>query len=57
MLDINHQDFSSSDQARVWFYPNGTCDELTLVLHSKDSWRKISLEYSTGLPMVTDVDK
>ena len=57
MLDINQQDFSQSDAARVWFYPNGTSDEMTLVLHAKDSWRKVTLEFSTAFTDVSDVDK
>jgi hypothetical protein len=36
------------------FYPNGTCDEFTLVLHGEnDEWRKITLEVVTGLPDVS----
>ena len=36
MLDINMYDFGASEVARVRFFPNGTCDELTLVLHAGD---------------------
>ena len=43
--------------ARVCFFPNGTSDEMTVVLHSRDDWRKITLEFSTGLTFVSDVDK
>ena len=57
MLDINHMDFGGSDVAWVRFFPDGTCDEMTIVLHDKDQWRKITLEYSTGIPMISDVDK
>ena len=57
MLDINLMDFSQSDVARVRFFPNGTCDEMTVVLHSAADWRKITLEFSTGLWHVSDVDK
>ena len=49
MLDINLLDYGASDVARVRFFPNGTCDELTLVLHSGDAWQKITLEFSTAL--------
>jgi Tfp pilus assembly protein FimT len=55
MLDINLMDFGDSDEARVWFHPNGTCDEMTLVLHSGDQWRKITLEPTTGLAFVSSV--
>jgi Tfp pilus assembly protein FimT len=57
MLDINLQDYGAADWARVFFYPNGTSDEMTVVLHSKDEWRKITLEFSTGLTSVSDVNK
>jgi hypothetical protein len=37
----------------VRFFPNGTCDEMTLVLRSdKNEWRTISLEVTTGLASV-----
>ena len=32
-IGINLMDFSQTEESRVWFFPNGTCDELTLVLH------------------------
>ena len=57
MLDINLQDYGGSDWARVFFYPNGTSDEMTLVLHSSDDWRKITLEFSTALVRVSDVNQ
>ena len=57
MLDINLLDFGASDVARVRFFPNGTCDELTLVLHSGDEWKKITLEFSTALASVGPVTR
>jgi prepilin-type N-terminal cleavage/methylation domain-containing protein len=48
-IGINLMDFSQTEESRVWFYPNGTSDELTLVLHSGTDWRKITLEFSTGI--------
>jgi prepilin-type N-terminal cleavage/methylation domain-containing protein len=57
MLDINLLDFGASDVARVRFFPNGTCDELTLVLHSGDEWQKITLEFSTALASVSPVTR
>jgi prepilin-type N-terminal cleavage/methylation domain-containing protein len=57
MLDINLLDFGASDAARVRFFPNGTCDELTLVLHSGDEWQKITLEFSTALASVSPVTR
>jgi len=57
MLDINQQDFGGSEWAKVRFFPNGTSDEMTIVLHDRREWRKISLEFSTGFPNVSDVDR
>ncbi len=46
---INLKDCSETEESRVYFFPNGTCDELKLVLHSGADVREISLEFSTGL--------
>ena len=53
-LGINSMDYTKSDWARVFFYPNGTSDEMTLVLHSHNDWRKITLEFATGYATVSD---
>jgi len=51
MIDINFIEHKDADVARVRFYPNGTSDEFTIVLHGdNDQWRKISLEVVTALP-------
>ena len=55
MLEINMYDFGAADEARIRFFPNGTCDELTLVLHAGDEWEKITLEFSTSLSTVGPV--
>jgi type II secretory pathway pseudopilin PulG len=56
MLDINLLEYNQSEYARVKFYPNGTCDELTLVLRSdQGEWRKITLEVTTALATQGDV--
>jgi prepilin-type N-terminal cleavage/methylation domain-containing protein len=59
MLDVNLSEYKDAELARIRFYPNGTCDEMTLILHSlqpdqkyDDAWRKISLEVTTGLASV-----
>ena len=57
MLDINLLDYGATEEARVRFFPNGTCDELTLVLHSRDEWEKITLEFSTALASVSPVTR
>ncbi len=48
-LDINLVEYKDADAAPVRFFPNGTSDEMTLVLHSGDQWRKITLEVTTAL--------
>ena len=51
MIDVNFVECKDADAAHVRFYPNGTSDEFTIVLHGdNDQWRKISLEVVTGLP-------
>ena len=56
MLDINHKDFGATD-GRVFFYPDGTSDEMTIVLADRGDMRKMTLEFATGLMTVSDVDK
>ena len=56
-MDINQMDFLESDVARVWFYQDGTSDELRIVLDNKGQLRKLTLEFSTGILDITDVDK
>jgi prepilin-type N-terminal cleavage/methylation domain-containing protein len=55
MLDVNFRECKNDDEARICFYPNGTCDECTIILRSLDNGesRKISLELVTALPDVT----
>jgi prepilin-type N-terminal cleavage/methylation domain-containing protein len=57
MLDINLMDFSQSDASRVRFFPNGTCDELMLVLISGGDQMKITLEFSTAIASSAPVTK
>jgi prepilin-type N-terminal cleavage/methylation domain-containing protein len=54
-LNINMQDYGESPEARVFFYPNGTCDEMTLILLGRGQKQMITLEFSTGLTSVSDV--
>jgi prepilin-type N-terminal cleavage/methylation domain-containing protein len=49
MLDVNLRECKDDEDARVRFYPNGTCDSLTVVLQWKmQQWRKISVDMVTG---------
>ena len=59
MLDVNLHEYKDADEARVIFYPNGTCDELTIILRSdRNEYRKISLEVTTSLASLeTEVSK
>jgi len=62
MLDVDLTEYKDADEVKVWFYPNGVCDELTLILRSLDvesyPVRAISLEVTTGLASVeTDVNR
>lgn len=56
MLDVNLREYKDAPVARVHFYPNGTSDEMTLILEylgsGRPQWRKISLEITTGLASV-----
>ncbi len=50
MVDVNLHEYKDADETRVWFYPNGTSDELTVVLQcNQTDWRKITLDMVTGL--------
>jgi prepilin-type N-terminal cleavage/methylation domain-containing protein len=51
MLDVNLTEYKDSDEARVRFYPNGTADELTVIIHSeRNEYFKMAVEATTGLP-------
>jgi prepilin-type N-terminal cleavage/methylation domain-containing protein len=53
MLDVNLHEYKGEEIARVRFYPNGTSDEMTLILISdRNEWRRISVEITTGLTSV-----
>ena len=56
MLDVDLTEYKDSEEVKVWFYPNGVCDELTLILFDPsvghDPRRVISLEVTTGLASV-----
>jgi len=53
ILGVNFVELQTAEEAKVKFYPNGTCDEFTIVLRSdKNEWRKISLDIITAIPDV-----
>jgi type II secretory pathway pseudopilin PulG len=49
MLDVNLSEYKDSEWTRIRFYPNGTCDEATIVYRSEKEYRKLTLEPTTGL--------
>jgi prepilin-type N-terminal cleavage/methylation domain-containing protein len=51
-LYVNFKDHMESPEARVRFFPNGTCDEFTIIFFSPKGERKLSLEVVTGLAEV-----
>ncbi len=55
MLDIFRQDYLESDWAKIFFYPDGTCDETVVVFLGHGDSEKITLDYATGTPIVSDV--
>ena len=57
MVDIFRQDYLESDWARIFFYPDGTCDESVIVLLGRGESEKITLDYATGTPIVSDVNR
>ncbi len=57
MLDIFRQDYVQSEWAKIFFNADGTCDEAVLVLIGKSGSLKITLEYATGMPVVSQVDQ
>jgi prepilin-type N-terminal cleavage/methylation domain-containing protein len=49
-LGVNGDDWTEDEEARVHFYANGTCDEMSIVLRSdRGEWRNIFLEVVTGM--------
>jgi len=51
MIDVNLFEYKDADQARVRFYPDGRCDEMTVILRSVEGeQRGVTLEITTGLP-------
>jgi hypothetical protein len=51
MLDVNFSEYKDADEVRARFFPNGTCDELTIVLQwpKQQAYRKITLDIISGL--------
>ncbi|MBU6410179.1 MAG: prepilin-type N-terminal cleavage/methylation domain-containing protein [Verrucomicrobia bacterium] len=52
MLDIDLFDETRAASATMQFYPNGTCDEMTLVVVCNGQYREISMDPTTALASV-----
>jgi type II secretion system protein H len=48
-LYVNFQDQMEFPEAHVRFFPNGTCDEFTIILSSASAEQQISMDVITGL--------
>lgn len=59
LIGVNFQDMREAAEARVSFYPNGTCDEFTVVLAAPGTpqRRQITLDVVTGLAVVKNEDQ
>lgn len=55
MLDVNLSEYKDANEALVRFFPDGTSDEMTLIIHSGAQYRKITLEVTTGLGSVETI--
>ena len=56
ILGVNFIQLEKADQASVCFFPNGTSDEFTILLHSAGGrYEKIYLDTITALPQIEDV--
>jgi prepilin-type N-terminal cleavage/methylation domain-containing protein len=57
ILGVNFIELEKADEARVKFFPNGTSDEFTILIHSTSdgAYRKIYLDTVTALPEVEEV--
>jgi prepilin-type N-terminal cleavage/methylation domain-containing protein len=56
ILGVNFIQLERADQAKICFFPNGTSDEFTIVLHTPGGgYRKISLDTVTALPDIEDL--
>jgi prepilin-type N-terminal cleavage/methylation domain-containing protein len=54
-LGINLKDFTDTQESRVNFYDNGTCDEMTLILICDGQREEITLELTTSLPTIKEL--
>jgi len=55
-LGISLKDCTDVDGAKVNFYDNGTCDEMTLILLCDGHRQEITLELTTALPTIKQLE-
>lgn len=55
LIYVNLVDQMQQDAAHVQFFPNGTCDDFTVVMEHRSSIRKISTDPITGLVEVLTI--
>jgi Tfp pilus assembly protein FimT len=55
LLYVNFQDQMEYSEAHVRFFPNGTCDEFTVILSCTTGEEQISLDVITALPQVKQI--
>jgi hypothetical protein len=52
-INNSHEDLSQAEEVRVRFYPDGKCEEMTLLMMTDNSeMRGITLEITTALPRI-----
>ena len=57
MLDINLSEYRDAEEAHVHFYPNGSCDELTIILQDDHGeQRGVTLEITTSLASILNLE-
>jgi type II secretory pathway pseudopilin PulG len=54
-MGVNFIECRDADLARVHFFPNGTSDEFTIVLHSTGSMIELDLDTIAALPVIKDL--
>jgi prepilin-type N-terminal cleavage/methylation domain-containing protein len=53
MLDVNLSEYKDAEEVHVRFFPNGTSDEMTIILVSdRNEWCRIEVELTTGMASV-----
>jgi len=55
LIYVNFEDKMELPEARVRFFPNGTCDEFTVILFAPSGEKKISADIITGLAEVETI--